>query len=361
MPKRFITYSCILQLILCLTFLSITYVSAKEPMPSLPSAISNNATSIVMKDDGYFRLYSFFGLGEGKTWRDVSKRAYEYQSRTNTWRELASPPVTQGRLASVAVSAEHNIYLLGGYTVSEKGEESSTPDVLSYDSIKNTYSQLAPMPVPVDDSVAVVYQERWIILVSGWHEKDNVSLVQVYDRLLNTWNRTTDWPGKAVFGHAAALYDDALLVCDGVTLTVTSEGKRHFDASNQCWRGDITVDNSIHIRWTSVPPHPGKPRYRMAANAIGHHAYFAGGSENPYNFNGIGYNDVPSQASDVISVFDFDTNTWLADQKLPVASMDHRALPCNAQSCFLIGGMRNPQAVSKDVVKISVDTLIQSD
>ena len=37
------------------------------------------------------------------------------------------------------------------------------------------------MPVPVDDSVALSYKERYIYLISGWHNDGNVNLVQVYD------------------------------------------------------------------------------------------------------------------------------------------------------------------------------------
>ncbi len=354
MPCRFtVKNACLIYFALASVFF-MPNSSAQLPIAQLPTAISNNATSLISEANGHYRLYSFFGLSAGKTWQDVSRNAFEYQSKTKQWRQLASPPVLQGRLASLAVTVADDIYLFGGYTVNAKGEEVSTPDVLRFNTKTQHYLALAPIPVPVDDSVAVVYKNRWIILVSGWHEKDNVAFVQVYSIKTNSWHRSTDWPGAPVFGHAAALQHNALLVCDGVKLHVNSAGKREFSTSNQCWRGQLSGRERLHIQWTAISPHPGAARYRMGANAVNGRAYFAGGSENPYNYNGIGYNGEPSKASSTINVYNFAKNQWQEDQTLPIASMDHRALLCRKSTCFLVGGMRNPQIVSASTSQLQL-------
>lgn len=330
---------------------------AAEPppaaVPPLPVAISNNAVAAITGPKG-FALYSFFGLEAGKRWQDVSRRALVFESDSRRWRELPTPPVKQGRLASVAAVADGQIYLFGGYTVSEAGEEVSTPEVLRFDPGTQRYSAMAPMPVPVDDSVAVVWRDRWIVLVSGWHDRANVSDVQIFDTRNNRWQASTPWPGAPVFGHAGALQGDGLVVCDGVRLDVSSDGKRNFSASNQCWQGRLSGKKTIRIAWSALPAHPGKPRYRMAAAASpGGELWFAGGSENPYNYNGIGYDGAPSPASDRVERFNPTTGKWLDAATLPTASMDHRGLPCVAGRCFLIGGMHAAQHTTADIQELT--------
>lgn len=330
-----------------------TVPPATAPVPALPIPLSNNAVATVVRPDG-FALFSFFGLEAGKTWRDVSRRAYGYDAASGRWQALPTPPVAQGRLASVAATAGGKVYLFGGYTVSETGEEVSTSEVLRFDPHANRYTAMAPMPVPVDDSVAVVWRDRWIVLVSGWHDRANVADVQVFDTRRNRWQASTPWPGAPVFGHAGALHGDRLVVCDGVRLDVSAEGKRQFSASNQCWQGTLRGRKTLRIDWTALPAHPGKPRYRMAAGVSADGVLlFAGGSENPYNYDGIGYDGEPSPASDRIDRFDVASGKWLDTATLPTASMDHRGLPCVTGRCFLIGGMQGAQRTTDQIQELN--------
>jgi N-acetylneuraminic acid mutarotase len=321
----------------------------------LPIAISNNAVAIVSQNDE-FQLFSFYGLREGRTWRDITRDAFAYDSGTSQWQRLPDLPDKQGRLASVAAAVDGNVYILGGYTVAENGDEVSTPEVWKFSPSKNNYQAMPNIPLPVDDSVALVYQDRWIILVSGWHKDANVDKVQIFDTQSKQWSETDRWPGAPVFGHAAALHNNQMIVCDGVRLDVSNDGKRNFSASNECWRGQISETPTIRIQWQQMPAHPGKPRYRMGASTIANTnlAAFAGGSENPYNYNGIGYNKIPSEPSNVVDYFDFNTKQWRKTTTMPTASMDHRGLLCRDAHCYLIGGMRSGQKVSADINTIAV-------
>ena len=49
--------------------------------------------------------------------------------------------------------------------------------------------------MPVEDAVLLVYLDRYIYLVSGWHDLGNVNLVQVLDTANGTWQQATPWPG----------------------------------------------------------------------------------------------------------------------------------------------------------------------
>lgn len=324
-------------------------------VPDLPEAISNNAVAVIEGRDG-FRLYSFLGLKSGKTWRDVSRQAFEYDSSAGRWLELPPVPVASGRLASVAAAVGDQLYLFGGYTVAENGKEESTPEVLRFEPDTRTWARVADMPLPVDDSVALVYRDRWVLLVSGWHKDANVAAVQVYDTRRDTWARATGWPGAPVFGHSGAISGEQLLICDGVRLDVDGDGKRRFSASNECWRGRIGDGNPTAIEWEAVRPHPGLPRYRMGAAAIAgaRSVLFAGGSTNPYNYNGIGYDGIPSEPSARMLSFDLDSGAWLELPASAEATMDHRGLACTSRRCYLIGGMRQGQRVAASTVSIDI-------
>lgn len=329
-------------------------------VPDMPAAVSNNAVAIIDGADG-FRLYSFMGLNAGKTWRDTSRQAFEYDSRSGRWTQLPPVPVASGRLASIAAAVAGNVYLFGGYTVAENHEEVSTPEVLRLEPQSRTYVRVKDMPLPVDDSVALVYRDRWVLLVSGWHKNANVAAVQVYDTQLDTWSRSTDWPGAAVFGHAGAISGEQLLVCDGVRLDVGADGKRDFSASSECWRGRIVDGNPARVQWDAVPPHPGEPRYRMGAAALpgAHRVLFAGGSTNPYNYDGIGYDDVPSEPSATTLAFDFDSGQWSQHPAPAEATMDHRGLACTSEHCYLVGGMREGQRVAASTVIVDLAPIRQ--
>ena len=323
---------------------------------AMPLAVSNNAVALVDTANGP-RMYSFLGLGAGRTHADITRAAFEYDPCRGTWTTLEEVPVERGRLAATAASAQGAVFLFGGYTVDPDGHEVSTPDVLRFDPATRSWRQVAPMPTPVDDSVSLVLADRWIYLVSGWHQDRNVDLVQVYDAREDRWREATPYPGTPVFGHAGALMRDfdgsggVLLVCDGVRLDVV-EGKRTFTASAECWRGAVSTSAPERIEWRPAPPHPGPPRYRMgaAADTKGWRLLFVGGSENPYNYDGIGYDGRPSAPSAQAQTYDVPGDSWQAQPPLPEATMDHRGLLAFDGDYWLLGGMRDGQRVDAGVV-----------
>jgi len=152
----------------------------------LPEPVANNAvTQLSIENKDY--LLSFSGLGKNKTYQDVHNMAFIYDVNLKKWQSIAAVPIETpingltGRLASVATSIKSKAYIFGGYTVAKDHSEVSVPDVYSYDVTNANYQKLASMPVPVDDSVALPYNNRYIYLVSGWHNDGNVNLVQLYD------------------------------------------------------------------------------------------------------------------------------------------------------------------------------------
>lgn len=325
--------------------------AANDPwtqLPSLPQPMSNNAVALVAADSGPI-LLSMTGLKAGKTWRDVSKQGFILDLSLNPrqWHSLDVPGPP--RLAASAVSIGTTVYLAGGYTVGEDHTEVSTPEIWSLDTTTGDWSERTTMPVPVDDSVVMVYADRYLILVSGWSNSTNVDNTQVYDTETDQWWQSTPFPGWPVFGHAGALSDDWMVICDGVRIEPLVEGRR-FVPAVQCHEGLIADDRATTIEWRQIDHHGGPGLYRMAAGASDQRVIFAGGSPNPYNYNGVGYDGRLSLASERVFARSRLSSQWQLLDPLPAGSMDHRGLLISEGSMYVIGGMHDPQQVSAGVI-----------
>jgi len=318
-------------------------------IPPLLVAVSNNAVALV-GDTDHYRIYSLLGLLSGKTWKDVTDRAFEYDSDRHRWQEIEPVPGGPGRLAASAQSVAGKVYVFGGYTVAEDGGEASWPGVYQYDPDQHRWSERSAMPLPVDDTVSAVYQDRYIYLVSGWHDSDNVDAVQIYDTRDDQWLEATAYPGPALFGHSGALVDNHLVICDGVKVVPRpGEGKRDFVISNQCFQGDIDPTDMTRIHWRQIPAHPGSPLYRAAAAGVDSLVILAGGSDNPYNYNGIGYDQRPSAPGKEVLAWSPSGSVWVVLPALAIPSMDHRGLLVVAGRGVLVGGLDSNQQVTPRV------------
>jgi hypothetical protein len=324
---------------------------AELRLPVLPSPVTNNAVASVKVGRREY-IVSFNGLGEGKTHSDVLATTYIYDSRSKRWQQAASVPGGVGRLASVAASAGKLVYVFGGYTVDADGTEASTPWTYAFNPRTREFEERAAIPVPVDDAVAVTYADRFIYLISGWHDLGNVNLVQRYDTATNTWDQATPTPGPAVFGHAGGIVGNTIVYCDGVAIEAHEDRGRGFVAVPDCYLGIIGDEDSRHIDWRTVRYHPGLPRYRMAAAGIpaANGVLFIGGSDNPYNYDGIGYNGEPSEPAAGALLFDIDEQNWRVIDVEVSATMDHRGLAAFKGQWITVGGMAAEQRVTDRVV-----------
>lgn len=322
-----------------------------QVLPEMPVPITNNAVALLPSAEG-FSIYSFLGLESGKTWADTSLRAMRYtagpDAGSGSWSTLEPVPGEHGRLAASAIAAGGAVFLFGGYTVASDHSEKSIPEVYRLDPATDKLEVFTTMPVPVEDSVLAVHQDRWIYMVSGWHDLGNVNLVQILDVETGTWAQGTPFPGAPVFGHAGGMVRDSLVICDGVKIEYReSPQPRAFLPSNECWKGEIDAENYRRIDWRPIEPHPGKPMYRMAATGDGASSvWFAGGSDNPYNFNGIGYNGTPSNPAKAVFRYDVANARWVSVGELGTGTMDHRGLLHRDGWFYIVGGMRAGQEVT---------------
>ena len=346
-----------IRLFILILFLSACSKKQSLIIPNLPTAITNNAVALVENDKG-FEMYSFNGLLSGKSWQDITNNGYRYSD--GVWNQITMPLKSLPVLASTAVNIGSSVYLMGGYTVNEKGEEKSIAEIFKLDTKKQEWSIATVMPVPVDDTVAVVYANRYIYLVSGWHDVDNVNLVQVYDVNHDKWFNASPFPAPAVFGHAGGIVDNKMVICDGVKVVPKDDkiegSKRAFVSSPVCQMGIIQETNLEKIDWIDIPHHSNVAYYRMAATGDhkGNRIVFAGGSDNPYNYNGIGYDGIASQASRHVFSYNIESNEWVKHTAIVDKHMDHRSLLTDGEWFYILGGMVSEQSVTNKIFKFKL-------
>jgi len=331
-------------LILWITLLRLPAVSQAPP---LPSPVSNNAVAS-LKLGKHEVLFSFMGIGPKKTWDAITNSAFMLDPSAEKWTELRSVPGPAGRIGASAIGAREQIFLLGGYVLDHQDGEITVRDVSVYEPEAHRWYRGADLPIPIDDSVLGTYRDRYLYVVSGWSNKDAVANVQVYDIEKDKWEQATPIPGTPVFGHAGGVVDDTIVYIDGAQKNPA--GTPPYIVSDECWMGKIDHKDITKIQWSKLPAHPGNARYRIAAGAADHRIYFSGGTDNPYNYNGIGYNGQPSEPSAVTFAFDVRSGKWetLTD-KTPDPTMDHRGLLITKNNLIILGGMEKGQQVTAKV------------
>lgn len=329
-------------------------------LPPLPEPISNNAVTSVDHGDGSWTLYSFMGMTPpATTLVDATLASYKLEWPGGAWERIADAPGDvrgRAKVAASAVTARGHVYLIGGYTPARN--ETTEKRLFRYNPIADDWTQLADVPTEVDDTVPAVYQDRYIYLISGWHGpvNDNVTNVQMYDTTTDLWAQCTPIPGPfdGLFGHAGGISDRTLMYTGG---SISENG---FTISDDVYVGVIDANDPTVISWTKKPAAPGKPVYR-GAGSLGATTrgsiLIAGGTDNPYNLNGIGYDGRPAVPLNQILAYNADQDRWATLRAAPPrpATMDHRNLVSVGESWALIGGMTEPRTPSERCWLLSIE------
>lgn len=318
--------------------------------PSLPRPVANNAVAAVVTETGP-AVFSFLGMDTTRAWDGVTSAAFRWNTGADQWTEVRPVP-GPGRLAATAQAINGTVFVFGGYTVAEDGSERSLPNVDIYHPATDTWTRGADMPMPVDDAVSGVWRDSLVFLVSGWHDTGNVDRVQIYDPATDSWQQGTPIPGTPVFGHAGALAGDTFVYLGGARVT---DGTPRYTIEPGVWRGDIDPADPTRVRWRPLEPPPGPPLYRAAGVAVGGRIVFGGGTDNPYNYDGIGYNGVPAEPRSDVFAYEVAADEWVELPSLAIATMDHRNLVVADGQLLLIGGMTAAQTVSDRVTTFGLD------
>ena len=338
---------------LFIILLLVGLVQAQIKLEPLPSPTTDNAVTGVWSH-GSVLLYSFMGLGEKKTPDAIAPGAYEIDLSQGSWNSIHAVPGTVGRIAASAIGVRDHIFLFGGYVVDSQGNAMTVPDVNAYEPSRNRWFRSADIPVPVGDAVIGAIQDRYIYLIGGRSNQGPVTDVQIYDAEKNTWTKGTPMAGSPVFGHAGGIVGDTIVYIGGAK--ANSEGKPKYVPSDECWIGKVDRHDRTKITWSKLPPHPGNASYRIAGGPSERDqtVFFSGGTDNPYDISGVGYDGKPAEPSPVTFAYDIRSAKWeTINENTPDPTMDHRALVSTSEGLILIGGMEGGQKVTARVVMLS--------
>jgi N-acetylneuraminic acid mutarotase len=334
-------------LVLCAFFL----LAADQPkIPPMPSAVSNNAVASLKNG---IEIYSMMGVGPKKTWDDITNKMYLLRLSSGKWTEGPAVPGVAGRLGSSGMGVRGQVFVFGGYVVDGQGNEITVGDVNAYLPETHRWYRAADIPAPVDSAVIGTNHDRYIYLVGGKSRNGPVNNVQVYDAEKNAWSQATPFPGTPVFGHAGGLADDAIVYVDGARKNTA--GGDPYIASDECWMGKIDRKDPNKIDWSKLPPHPGPGRFDIVAGGIEreHRILFSGGTTNPHNFKGLGYDGKPAEISPVTFSFDLHGTRWgtITEDTFDVRT-DGRGIVSTPLGPLILGGMLRNQAISARVLAL---------
>ena len=152
--------------------------------------------------------------------------------------------------------------------------------------------------------------------------------------------------GTPVFGHAGAIVGDTIVYVDGAY--EIASGNPHYVASDKCDRAKFKRAIQTKLNGRNCPrtlatrvtvlPREGQTEDQKI--------YFTGGTDNPYNINGIGYDGKPSEPSPITFAFNIKTSKWeVVNENTPEPTMDHRDLVATKEGLIVVGGMVKGQQV----------------
>lgn len=325
-------------------------LGAEQPkIPPMPSAVTFNSVASLKSG---IEVYSLMGIGTKRTWDDVSNQMYELSLKSGKWVEGRPVPGVAGRLASAAVGAKGQVFVLGGYVIDGQGNELTVGDTNSYIPEDHRWYRAADLPIPVDNAVIGVTHDRFIYIIGGRAKDGPVNNVQVYDIDKNAWSQATPSPGAPVFGHAGGITDETIVYVDGAK---KGAANGQYVASDECWTGKIDRKDPNKIEWSKLPAHPGPGRFGIVAGAgeHDHRIVFSGGTVVPHNFKGLTADGKPAELSPVTFAFDLHGSRWetITEDTYDVRA-DSRGLVFTPLGPLVLGGTLKNSAVSARVLAL---------
>jgi N-acetylneuraminic acid mutarotase len=117
-----------------------------ETLPSLPQARDHVGGAIIGRT-----FYVLGGRDRGQA--NVRDTVYAFDLRTRQWSERAPMPTPRGGIATAVIGRK--IYTFGGEGNHEPGSNDVFAETEAYDTGRDQWQQLAPMPVPRHGTAAV--------------------------------------------------------------------------------------------------------------------------------------------------------------------------------------------------------------
>lgn len=247
----------------------------------------------------------------------LSNKVEAYDTILDSWSTLAPLPLPLNH--ANAASVDGKIYVLGGLNASDPADPTlwaAVGNSYVYDPAQNHWTELAPMPAGTErGSAAVGVQGSKIYLAGGLKRlvivpdgpQDSVDTVSVFDTQTRTWAQLPHLPARR--DHVGgAIVDETFYVLGGRDRGVANVRNTVFA---------LNLRAHAHSR----PPHPHPPRWAtratmptarggVATGVVNDKIYIFGGEGNPAN----GSRGVFDQNE----VYDPRQDTWEERAPMPV-------------------------------------------
>ena len=328
-------------------------IAADMELNSLPIAVAHNAVA-AQKVGKTLYLFSFMGMGEKKTWDAVTNRVFALNVDIGKWEEQRAVPGPAGRLDASAVAMHDVVYLLGGYTIDSRGDQTSVRSVEMLLPSRGVWYRAQDMPIALDNTIVGEYHDRFIYTIGGRSQGSPVKDVQVYDSVKDTWTAGTPLAGPAVFAHAGAVVEDTIVYIDGAQLD-NSNGQPKYVPVDECWIGKIDHKDPAKITWSKIPSHPGNARFQISAvgSERDRKVYFSGGSNLPYNYAGLTSSGSPAEPCPLTFAWNLKSGKWeTLSEKTADVVLANRELLFSPRGLVRIGGFAAGQKVTSNVTLI---------
>ncbi len=159
--------------------------------------------------------YAIGGLDDSGTPLASAERLSPESGPAGTWSPVASLPAARYNFPAVFDHTNY-IYIFGGYTDTVSGVEISS--VLRYSVSKNTWTNMAAMPIPTAGSAAALGADGKIYVVGGVSGGVPTDEVEVYNSAANSWTLSTPLP-EPLTGSAMGVDSLGRLIVMGGTDT----------------------------------------------------------------------------------------------------------------------------------------------
>ncbi|TNE54585.1 MAG: T9SS C-terminal target domain-containing protein [Bacteroidetes bacterium] len=323
-------------------------------LPEAPFHTCNNAV-VEAFDGDHLCAYSFGGMDTSKIHSGIHQKAMKYDPITNSWSILANLPDSSGKIASAASVVRNKIYIIGGYHVAANGHETSSNKVHVFNPLTESFeADASPIPIPIDDHVQLVWRDSLIFVVSGWSNTQNVPNVQIFNPSLNQWTVGTSTSNNflyTAFGASGVIIGDTIFYHGGARMG------GNFPGTDYLRKGVINPVDPEKISWSQATASNGLIRYRAAAVTYGDRAFWMGGSEKTYNYDGVAY-DGSGGVNPTTGILTYQSPSalWKEVPGQPYGVMDLRGIAqMSSNSWIIIGGMENGQQVSNKAYLITLD------
>lgn len=347
--RKFIISNYILILVIYTSFSQQWMI---EEMTSMPESVTNNAVAAGFIDGKPF-VFTFGGLDHTKKYSGIHLRSYRYNVIGDEWMQIPSLPDTLGKIAASASRVGNIIYVMGGYHVFKDGHELSSNKVHRYNIENNMYLEDGiQIPLQIDDQVQAVWKDSLIYLITGWSDTENQPNVQIYNPALNSWMVGDPIPDNhqyKSFGASGVIIGDTIYYFGGAAY------QKFYPAQNQLRIGVVNPLNPTEIKWSIKVLNDNLKGYRTAATSANGFAFWIGGSQVTYNYNGIAYDGSGGvKPSGHIIYYHPASGDWKIQYDLNVP-MDLRNLAeINSIVKYIVGGMENGQEVSNKLIKLTL-------